>query len=329
MKVLVTGGAGFVGSHLVDRLLAEGHSVDVVDDLSVGSLANLADARAGAEGRLRFHQLDVADGELAALLDRRRPEVVFHLARPGGGGTDPATRCGRRLSAALQLLAVADRCGVTKVVVALRAAELYAEASAKQLPLREAHPLEPRSPEGIADRAVLDALRLWRERHDLEHTALALGEVYGPRQSATAGAVAALASAAARGQRSEPAGDAGDTDDYLYVDDAVDALARAASRGSGLLLNIGTGEETSLAALAAAVAAAAPAAGDGPVVGVPLPDTQVAGAPASGGVSRSARCRRRLALDPSRAALHLGWEPWTTLGEGVAATVDWWAARPG
>lgn len=319
MKVLVTGGAGFVGSHLVDRLLAEGCSVDVVDDLSGGSLANLADARAGAEGRLSFQRLDVAGTELAALLDRRRPEVVFHLARPGGGAGDQATRSGLRLSTALHLLSAADLCGVTKVVVALRAAELYAEATAKQLPLREAHPLEPRTPEGIADRAVLDALRLWRERRDLEHTALALGEVYGPRQSVTAGVVAALACAAAHGQALEPTGDGGDTDDYIYVDDAVDALARSASRGSGLLLNVGTGEETSLAALAAVVAAAAPAPG---------PGAPVAGDPSAGGTSRPARCRRRLALDPSRAGLHLGWEPWTTLEEGVAATVEWWAAHP-
>lgn len=329
MKLLVTGGAGFVGSHLVDRLLAEGHSVDVVDDLSGGSLANLADARAGAEGRLRFHQLDVADGELASLLERRRPEVVFHLARSGGAATDPAVRCGRRLTAALHLLAVAASCEVAKVVVALRAAELYSEATSKQLPLRESHPLEPRSPDGIADRAILDALRLWRERHDLEHTALALGALYGPRQPANAGVVADFASAVARHRHPEPAGDPGDTDDYLYVDDAVDALARAAARGSGLLLNIGTGEETSLAALAATVAAACNAAPGGPAPGDPAADARAAGGPAPGGVNRSPRCRRRLALDPSRAALHLGWEPWTSLGEGVASTVEWWATRRG
>lgn len=307
MRVLVTGGAGFLGSHLVDRLLAEGHTVDAVDDLSGGSLGNLADARVSG-GRLSFHRLDVRGPDLAALLGRRQPELVYHLARFGAAG-DGAAAAGATLSAAMGLLEAARACGAGKVVVALPAAELYAEASSRQLPVRESHPLEPRTPAGVAARAVLDALRLWRERYDLEHTALALGAVYGPRQ--VTGPVAAVAAAVARGEAFEVAGDGRRTDDYVYVDDAVDALARAAGRGGGLLLNVGTGVETSVVGLVGLVAAAARAEAH------PQP------APSAPAV------RRRFALDPQRAALHLGWEPWTPLVEGTAATVGWWRSRPG
>lgn len=117
MRVLVTGGAGFLGSHLVDRLLAEGHTVDAVDDLSGGSLANLADARVSG-GRLSFHRLDVRGPDLAALLGRRQPELVYHLARFGAPG-DGAAAAGATLSAAMGLLDAARACGAGKVVVAL------------------------------------------------------------------------------------------------------------------------------------------------------------------------------------------------------------------
>lgn len=313
MRALVTGGAGFLGSHLVDRLLAEGHSVDVVDDLSGGSLAHLADARADVARLLRFHQLDVRSPDFDALLDLRRPEVVYHLAaaRPG---SEAAAIADVAVVGALRVLESARRSAGAKVVFALPAAAIYAEASPRQLPLKESHPQEPRSPAGVAGRAVLDALRYYRERRAVEFSALALGDVYGPRRAATGNLVATLAAGLVEAAPCPVPGDGRQTSDYLYVDDAIDALARSAARGSGLVCNVGTGQATSANALYGLLAAAAG------VERRPDPAPEDPDVP------------RRFALDATRARIHLGWEPWTDLVDGAAATVDWWrrqAAGPG
>ena len=184
MKALVTGGAGFIGSTLVDRLLAEGHHVDVIDDLSSGSLANLADARAGGAGRRSFHQLDLVDDAVIDVVARRQPDVVFHLA----GDPDPQVASSSRrgtqtttIVGTLHLLEGARAGGVDKVVFA-SSCDIYGEVVAADLPVRESHPQRPRSPHGVAKKAVTDYLAAYREIHDLEFTSLALASVYGPRQ---------------------------------------------------------------------------------------------------------------------------------------------------
>lgn len=288
MKALVTGGAGFIGSALVDRLLAEGHEVDVVDDLSTGSLANLADARAARTGRLHIHQLDVRDGAIRDLIARRGPEVVFHLAgRPDADVVDDADVT---ILGGLRVLDGAQRAGVGKVVVASTAA-IYRAPTPEELPLRESHPTVPSRPQGVAAKALGDYLAAFRELHALEFTALALAEVYGPR--ARRGRVVD----ALEGGATE---DLAVSDDLVFVDDVVDAFVRAASRGSGLVVNIGSGHETTMETLRDAVA-------------------EVTGErrhrrSAPGGVDR-------LALDVGRARIHLGWSPWTSLEEGLRLTV--------
>ncbi len=306
MRVLVAGGAGFLGSHLVERLLAEGRSVDVVDDLSTGTLANLADARSDPGRQLRFHQLDIRTAELDALVGRREAEVAYHLvASPAG----PDSALQVALIGGLRLLEAARRGRIGKVVFVLRASELYADATAGQLPIRESHLQQPRTVDAVVARAVLDSLHLYRERHAVEYTALAVGEVYGPRAAPTGGLVGALCAGLVRGGPCPVPGDGRQTSDYLYVDDAVDALARSAGRGSGLVLNVGTGQETSANAVFGVLAAAA---------GL---DRRPDPAPADPATPR------RFALDAARAKLHLGWEPWTALVDGAGATVSWWASR--
>jgi UDP-glucose 4-epimerase len=303
VKALVTGGAGFIGSHLVERLLDEGHHVDVIDDLSTGSLSNLAAARAARTGRLTIHQVDLRDAGLAELVERRAPVLVFHLAvhDDGAGAVDRAVPDAEvNVVGSVNLIDAARRAGVHKVVFAATGTSIYEPPSASEVPIRERHPLRPLSPHGVAQKAVIEYLLTYRERHALEFTALVLANVYGPRQRL--GVVATFVGQLAAGEPCTVFG-GGQTRDFVYVDDVVDALVRAGERGSGLVVNIGTGIETSVTDLVAAL---------GRVAGRKVATSR-----------RAARADdlERFALDPGRARIHLGWSSWTSLDEGLTRTL--------
>lgn len=313
MRALVTGGAGFIGSTLVDRLLAEGHAVDVIDDLSTGSLLNLSNARTGGQ-EFTFQKLDVRSPDLVELMGRRRPDVVYHLAgRPDVRASlaHPVLDAEVTILGSIQVLEAARRAGVSKVVYASSGGAIYGNPPPGALPVKESHPQQPLSPAGVAKKAVGDYLFAYRELHNLEFTALALANVYGPRQDpgAGAGVVATFAARLLAGERCTIFGDGHQTRDFVFVDDVVDAFARAAARGSGLLMNIGTGTETSVVELYRALEATA---------GVEQPVAY--GPPRDGEPARSS-------LDPARAAIHLGWKPWTSLPDGLLATLEWARSR--
>jgi UDP-glucose 4-epimerase len=245
MHTLVTGGAGFIGSSLVDRLLAEGHTVDVVDNLSSGSLWNLADARAGAGRNLSFHQLDVRSHDVADLIVRRKPEVVWHLAAQtdlAAGLVSPASEADVDVVGALGILEGVRSAGARKLVVTSSAA-VYGELHGGR-PAAESHPRRPLSPHGIAKHTVDAYLAAFAELEGVVFTSLVLGTVYGPR--ASSGVVAAWASCLAAGRPCAVFGDGRQVRDFVYIDDVVDALARAADRADGMVLNVGTGRGTSL-----------------------------------------------------------------------------------
>ena len=311
-QALVTGGAGFIGSTLVDRLLAEGHTVDVVDDLSSGTLANLAEARAAGAGRFTFHQLDVRSGDLSDVMARHKPEVVFHLAAQidvRSSVSDPVHDAEVNIIGSLRVLEGARSAGSRKVVFASSGGTIYGDP--EHLPVKESHPQRPLSPYGVAKKAVGDYLHAYRELHGLEYTALALANVYGPRQDphGEAGVVAIFAGRLLAGEPCMIYGDGKQTRDFVYVDDVVDAFSRAGERGSGLLCNIGTGTETSVSQLYAVMARGA---------GVSQPPLY--------GPARSGELQRS-SLDPGRAAIHLGWKPWTSLEKGTSAVIEWFAAQ--
>lgn len=314
MKALVTGGAGFIGSTLVDRLLAEGHEVDVVDDLSSGNLANLADARADRDHPVRFHQVDIRDEAVVDLMARQQPEVVFHLAAQADVRVSvarPAYDAGINVVGSLNVLEGARAAGARKVVFASSGGTIYGEPDPSELPVKESHPQQPLSPYGVAKKVVGDYLYAYRALHGLEYTALALANVYGPRQDphGEAGVVAIFTGRLLAGEPCTIFGSGEQTRDFVYVDDVVDAFVRAGEKGSGLLANVGTGREVSVNELYDTMAAAA---------GVTEPALR---APARAGeLDRSA-------LDPGRAELHLGWTPWTSLEEGTKAVIDWFRAR--
>jgi UDP-glucose 4-epimerase len=314
VKALVTGGAGFIGSTLVDRLLAEGHAVDVVDNLSSGSLANLADARANREHEFSFHQIDICSDAVVELIERRSPEVVFHLAAQADvrvSVTDPAFDARVNVLGAINVLEGARRAGARKLVFASSGGTIYGEPDVADLPVTEAHPLRPLSPYGITKRAFTDYLDAYRTLHHLEYTSLALANVYGPRQDphGEAGVVSIFAGKLLSGEPCTIFGTGEQTRDFVFVDDVVDAFVRAATRGDGLLMNIGTGSETSVLDLYRAMAAAAG-----------VTDEPVFEAARTGELDR-------IALDATRARIQLGWEPWTQIDTGARSVMEWERGR--
>jgi UDP-glucose 4-epimerase len=313
VRALVTGGAGFIGSALVDRLLAEGHAVDAVDDLSTGSLANLVDARSNPDHDFSFQRLDVRSDQLVAVMARRRPDVVFHLAAQADVRVSvarPVFDADVNILGSLQVFEGARQSGARKVVFASSGGTIYGDVDPSDLPARETLPQVPLSPYGVAKKAAGDYLVAYRELHQMEFSALALANVFGPRQDphGEAGVVAIFAGRLLAGERCTIFGDGEQTRDFVFVDDVVDAFVRAAERGDGLLMNIGTGTETSVNQLYAAMAAAA---------GVSDPADYAPERPGE---------LRRSALDAGRAEIHLGWKPWTTIEAGSRAVLDWFGS---
>jgi UDP-glucose 4-epimerase len=314
MKALVTGGAGFIGSTLVDRLLAEGHEVDVLDDLSSGTLTNLAEARADRSNKLSFHQIDVRDPQLVDVIARRKPEVVFHLAAQIDVRVSvarPVFDAEVNVLGTLNVLEGARIAGARKVVFASSGGTIYGETPADDLPCRESLPQVPLSPYGVAKKVAFDYMNVYRELHGVDFTALALANVYGPRQDAhgEAGVVAIFAGKLLADEPCTVYGDGEQTRDFVFVDDVVDAFVRASNRGDGLLINIGTGTESSVNHLYRTMARAA---------GVDRP--ALTAAARAGELQRSA-------LDPARAAVHMAWKPWTGLEEGTTRVLEWFKQR--
>lgn len=302
MNHLVVGGAGFLGSHLVEQLLLDGQTVVVVDDLTTGRLAHLATARE-AGGSLQIHQHRIGDEGTAELLARVRPDVITHLGHPAGSpsGTRPVDG----LAVLLTLLDAAAAADVSRVVVALDAEAMY-RPSPDRRRLSETDASEPII-SGIAERAVLDALAAYRRDRSLEFVALAVAGVYGPRMHSHAG-TAPIEQVVARVADGDPCVLEAEavSRDLVFVDDVVDALVRSCERGSGLLVNIGSGQ----AVTAEQVAWAA--------TGVGATVTSTAASGRDGG--------HQLVLDVNRARIHLGWQPYTDLVEGLRATLEWDAA---
>ncbi|MCU1355315.1 MAG: Nucleoside-diphosphate-sugar epimerase [Acidimicrobiales bacterium] len=314
MRALVTGGAGFIGSTLVDRLLAEGHEVDVVDDLTSGSMRNLADARGNPEHVFQLHRVDIRDASVADLIERRKPEVIFHLAAQIDvriSVADPVLDAMINVIGSLNVLEGARRAGTRKVVFASSGGTIYGAPDGDDLPVKESYPQAPISPYGVAKKVVGDYLHAYRTLHELEYTALALSNVYGPRQDphGEAGVVAIFAGRLLSGEPCTIFGDGAQTRDYVYVDDVVDAFVRASDKGGGLVLNIGTGVETSVNELYNTMAR---------VAGVDRSATMAEAR--AGEVPRSS-------LDASRAEIQLGWKPWTDLPTGTAAVLEFFRTK--
>lgn len=307
--VLVTGAAGFIGSNLVARLLEDGRRVVGVDDLSSGSLANLAPARERHAGRFEFDRLDIRQGGLEPLFERLRPEVVFHLAAQVDvrrSVEDPRHDASVNVLGTLAVLEAARRAGTRKVVYASSIGS-YGEPDEGELPVDESFDRPALSPYGVSKRVAIDYLRTYGVLYDLDWTALTLANVYGPHQTTAGegGVVATFAGRMLAGQPCTIYGDGDQTRDFVFVDDVVHALVLAAERASGQRLLIGTSQRTSVLQLFRALAAA-----------TGYPHEPVFAPDRDGEIRHSS-------VDSRAAARELGWKPWTTLEEGLAGTLDW------
>lgn len=313
-RVLISGGAGFVGSHVVDRMLREGDHVAVVDDFSTGRAANLR--RAAAAGLREEDVLcaDICAPECASWIRSWRPDIVMHLAAQASVARSVACAAEDarvNILGTLNVLDAAIQADVSKVVFASSGGTAYGEAPLEARPLSESDVHRPVSPYGLSKATVSRYLALYDQLHGLTSTVLALGNVYGPRQGdgGTTGVVADFVSAIRSGTRPVLYGDGSKCRDFVYVADVADAFARAAEQGDGEVLNIGTGTPTSIGCLLTVVCE---------LMGVGVAAEYRPDQP--GEVHFSA-------LDPTRAGRVLGWYPQVSLPEGVdrvirAATVD-------
>jgi UDP-glucose 4-epimerase len=308
MRCLVTGGAGFIGSNLVDALLARGDEVTVLDDLSTGRRVNLEGAlAAGAE----LAELDVRDAAaIAALAGERRPEAIFHLAAQidvRKSLEDPAFDAAVNVGGTANLLEAARGCGCGRVVFVSTGGAIYGEGEGQALPLGEEAPIAPLSAYGQSKYAAEGYLSLYERLYGLSGISLRLGNVYGPRQDplGEAGVIAIFCGLLGSGGRPTVFGDGTQTRDYIYVGDVVAAALAAAESGLSGPVNIGSGRETSVLELAEALKLLGGAESFEPEFAPPR----------AGEV-------QRIALDASRAERELGWRPETSLEQGLRLTLD-------
>ena len=307
MKCLVTGGAGFIGSNLVDALLARGDQVTVVDDLSTGRRENLDSA---LEAGARLVELDIRQGEeVAALAREERPEVIFHLAAQidvRKSIDDPAFDASINVGGTANMLEAARAAEARRFVFVSTGGAIYGEGDGQQLPLGEDAPIAPMSAYGQSKFAAEGYLALYERLYGVSTVALRLGNVYGPRQDplGEAGVIAIFCGRLQAGERPTVFGDGRQTRDYIYVGDVVSAALGAADSDARGAINIGTGVETDVLELATRLGE----------LGETEFEPELA-PPRTGEV-------QRISIDASRAADELGWKAETGLADGLRETLD-------
>lgn len=301
-RILVTGGAGFIGSHVADRLHADGHSVTVLDDLSTGLRENVGVG-------IAFERGDVCDvATVRRVLRDRKPEVIFHLAAQMDvrrSTRDPEFDARVNILGGLGLVREAIAAGVRRIVYASTGGAVYGDVPVAHLPVRETEIPFPISEYGASKLAFEHYLRVYASRRQIEYVALRFPNVYGPRQrpDGEAGVIAIFAGRMLRGEECVIFGDGSKTRDYVYVSDVVAANVNAMTAPKNLVLNLGSGRETKDIEIFEAVARA---------TGYTRPPTYAPARPGEVG---------RICLDASEAKRLLGWTAQVPLADGVRRVV--------
>lgn len=305
MRILVTGGAGFIGSHVVDALLEAGHDVAVVDDLSSGRRENV-------DPRARFFRVDVQAAEIADIMAAERPEVLCHHAAQMDvrrSVADPAFDARVNILGLLNLMEHGRQHGLRRVVFASTGGAIYGEQEVYPAP--ETHPTAPLSPYGVSKLASERYLHFYAQAYGIPYVALRYANVYGPRQNphGEAGVVAIFTEKLLRGEQPTINGDGRQTRDYVYVGDIVRANLAALTTSFVGALNLGTGRETDVNELYERICRAC---------GLEVAPRHGPARPGE---------QRRSAVDSRLAATVLGWRPEVDLAEGLGRTVAWFRSR--
>jgi len=314
MRVVVTGGAGFIGSALVDQLVKRGDQILVIDNFSAGSEENLEEAKNASAKELVIENCDIRNIETTKLITDYGPSVIFHLAAQvdvRSSVKDPLNDLETNLVGLIRVLEGARKAETTKIVLASSGGTIYGEPDSKQLPLNEDAPWNPLSPYGVSKLAGGLYVNAYSSLYGLRGTTLALANVYGPRQDphGEAGVVAIFAGKLLNRERCTIYGTGMQTRDFVFVDDVASAFVASIESGDGKLLNIGTGTETSIQYLYEEMALASG-----------IESAPEKGAERSGEIERSA-------LDPSLAEEILGWSPQTSLRDGIHSTLEWFKSK--
>ncbi|OLC80875.1 MAG: UDP-glucose 4-epimerase [Nitrospirae bacterium 13_1_40CM_2_62_10] len=305
MKVLVTGGAGFIGSHLVDRLIQEGHEVVVVDNLLTGKRRNL-------NKEARFYKQDVQSSRLERVFSRERPLLVMHLAAQVDlrrSVEDPIFDAQVNVLGTLNVLQQAVKYGTRKVIFASSGGAIYGEQDI--FPAPESHPIRPLSPYGISKLNGEQYLAYYQRVSGIQHVILRYSNVYGPRQDpeGEAGVVAIFMGKMLAGEQPIINGNGRQTRDFVFVDDVVEANLAAMGKEVQGIYNVGTAEETSINDLFRL-----------------LVELTNAGCKELHGPAKKGE-QARSVVDISRLRQELGWEPKVPLREGLKRTVEFFRER--
>ncbi len=302
VKIVVTGGAGFIGSHIVDAYIARGHEVYVIDDLSTGKKSNL-------NKQATFHSMDIVDPALPKILSKISPDIVNHHAAQMDvrrSVADPLFDSRINILGFLNLLESCKNLGVKRVIFASSGGVVYGEQ--ESFPASENHPTRPMSPYGVSKLTGEHYLDYYHKIFGLPYIAFRYGNVYGPRQSSTgeAGVIAIFISRLLSGESPIINGDGKQTRDYVFVEDVVAANLLALESSTTGCLNIGTGKETDLLTRVSVLYEKIKSS------------TKAHHGPAKKGE------QRRSSLDISNARERLGWSPRVTLSIGLERTVDYY-----
>lgn len=309
-KVLVTGGAGFIGSHVVDALLTEGADVHILDNLVTGKQENIPAAAT-------FHKLDICSPDVVGIFERERFAAMVHLAAQMDvrkSVADPVFDANVNVLGLLNLLEAGRASGLQKVVFSSTGGAIYGEPSPSINgggPQPESHPERPKSPYGITKLVSEHYLRFYEETYGLPSVALRFANVYGPRQNphGEAGVVAIFTQRLLKGEQPTINGPGDQTRDYVFVGDVVRAVVSGLAHHGSAVVNIGTGIETDVNVLFGHLNC---------LTGSAAEEKHGAGMPGE---------QQRSVLDASHAAATLGWRAEVSLEDGLAATVEWFKSR--